>query len=192
MSELYTINFELADNDDWRDSIRLTVNRQALAVAVLDAGGVDAITVVDGGARFTSAPAVSLVGGGGSGATATAILSGGKVVAINVTAAGSGYTEAPAVVIADEAFDLTGASIAMHIRTSPDDPYAVLACTTTNGRLQISTPPTDGIFAFVVPKAEIAKVRPGDYVHDIVWSEDGVHDRFAVGAVKIVKGVTRT
>ncbi|WP_211329967.1 hypothetical protein [Deminuibacter soli] len=46
---------------------------------------------------YTSAPAVTISGGGGTGATATAVISGGRVTAINVTAGGSGYTTAPTV-----------------------------------------------------------------------------------------------
>lgn len=69
------------------------------ATASIASGAVSAIAVNDGGAGYTAAPAVYLVGGGGTGATATATLTGGAVSSINVTAGGSGYTSAPTVII---------------------------------------------------------------------------------------------
>ena len=73
---------------------------QATAVANRSGSFVTSVTVTHGGAGYSSAPAVSFSGGGGSGAAATASVSGGAVTAINVTNAGSGYTSDPAVVIA--------------------------------------------------------------------------------------------
>lgn len=51
-------------------------------------------------AGYTSVPAVSFTGGGGSGAAATATVVNGRVTAIAVTAGGTGYSTAPTVVIA--------------------------------------------------------------------------------------------
>ena len=48
---------------------------------------------------FLTAPAVTISGGGGTGATATATISGGKVTGFTVTAAGTGYATAPTVLI---------------------------------------------------------------------------------------------
>lgn len=59
--------------------------------------GVQSINLQAGGTGYTTAPTVSLTGGGGTGATATATVSGGTVTGITVTAAGSGYTSAPTV-----------------------------------------------------------------------------------------------
>lgn len=61
------------------------------------AGALDAIAVTSGGSGYTSAPTVTLTGGGGSGATAVALLDDDGVVAINITNPGSGYTSAPTV-----------------------------------------------------------------------------------------------
>lgn len=58
---------------------------------------VTGITVSSGGSGYTSAPAVSFSGGGGSGLEATAVVSGGAVTAVNITNPGSGYTSAPTV-----------------------------------------------------------------------------------------------
>ncbi|WP_221030553.1 hypothetical protein [Actomonas aquatica] len=63
------------------------------------AGPVNSIAISSGGAGYTSAPTVSFVGGGGSGAAATATVTDGEVTAIEVTALGSGYTSAPTIEI---------------------------------------------------------------------------------------------
>jgi hypothetical protein len=59
---------------------------------------VTALTVMDGGAGYTSAPQVAIVGGGGADAAATAsINNAGAVVALNLTHGGLGYTSEPQV-----------------------------------------------------------------------------------------------
>ncbi|MEY2512568.1 MAG: hypothetical protein QOE26_3331, partial [Verrucomicrobiota bacterium] len=68
-------------------TVTATANNGIVALGRVDAGGTG----------YTSAPGVTLNGGGGSGATATATISGGSVVAINITNGGSGYTSAPTV-----------------------------------------------------------------------------------------------
>lgn len=64
-------------------------------------GAIGRIVVVSGGAGYTSAPTVSISGGGGNGATATAQIDSatGAVIDITVTHAGSGYTSDPTVTI---------------------------------------------------------------------------------------------
>lgn len=57
------------------------------------------INNISGGAGYTAAPTVKLVGGGGTGATATAAVSGGVVTGFTITNGGSGYTSAPTVII---------------------------------------------------------------------------------------------
>ncbi len=63
-------------------------------------GVVTGITVTATGSGYPSAPAVSLIGGGGAGASAVAVITGGKVTSINIVSGGSGYSSAPTVVIA--------------------------------------------------------------------------------------------
>lgn len=77
----------------------------AAAVAKVTAGFVSSISVTSGGSGYTSEPAVTITGGGGSGATAKAILSGDKVAVVVVLTAGSGYTSIPAVMIAAPAVE---------------------------------------------------------------------------------------
>jgi hypothetical protein len=53
------------------------------------------VVLQSGGSTYATAPAVSISGGGGSGATAHAIVSGGAVTSVVVDNAGRGYTSAP-------------------------------------------------------------------------------------------------
>lgn len=57
------------------------------------------VSVSVGGSGYTSAPSVTFVGGGGSGAVATATISGGVVTSINITNGGTGYTTTPTIYI---------------------------------------------------------------------------------------------
>ena len=68
----------------------------------ITAGGdnVTSVGVVNEGARYLEAPAVTFSGGAGSSAAATATISGGAVTAVTVTNVGSAYTSAPTVAIA--------------------------------------------------------------------------------------------
>ena len=62
------------------------------------AGNVLTVTAVtSSGTGYTSAPAVSFTGGGGTGATATATLTGTAVTAVTVATGGINYTNAPTV-----------------------------------------------------------------------------------------------
>ncbi|MEI6273613.1 MAG: hypothetical protein WCQ03_09095, partial [Phycisphaerae bacterium] len=53
------------------------------------------ISVNNGGAGYTSAPTVTITGGGGTGAIATAILTGSAVTSVTIDNPGTGYTSAP-------------------------------------------------------------------------------------------------
>ena len=72
---------------------------QATATAVLSGQFVVGYNITFGGSGYVSPPAVTLSGGGGSGATAHAIISDGAVVEIVADTAGSGYTSPPTVTI---------------------------------------------------------------------------------------------
>lgn len=63
------------------------------------------INVTYGGEGYTSAPAVTFSGGGGTGATAQAVVLGGAVTQILVLTGGEGYTSAPTVTIAAPSVD---------------------------------------------------------------------------------------
>ena len=57
------------------------------------------IVVYNGGSGYVTAPAVTFVGGGGSGAEATSTIDAGVVTGITVTKPGSGYTSTPTISI---------------------------------------------------------------------------------------------
>ena len=80
-------------------SSRLSAGETAVAVATITGGFVSGITVSSGGSGYATEPAVTLSGGGGSGASAKVILAGDKVGSIVVLTAGSGYTTAPTVLV---------------------------------------------------------------------------------------------
>lgn len=66
-------------------------------VAATAGRGVASATVGAGGTGYTSAPTVTISGGGGTGATAVATISGGAVTAVTITNPGIGYTSAPTI-----------------------------------------------------------------------------------------------
>jgi hypothetical protein len=74
--------------------------RTATATPTVVNGFVVAITVTDGGAGYTNAPAVNISGGGGTGAMAVTTVFNGAVDKVIVQNAGNGYTNTPTVVIA--------------------------------------------------------------------------------------------
>ena len=70
----------------------------AVGSSALSGDGVGSVTITDGGEYYTSAPAVTFTGGGGSGAAGTAVISaGGLVTGVTINTAGTGYTSAPTV-----------------------------------------------------------------------------------------------
>ena len=75
---------------------RRTFGTGAVATAVI-AAVLSGITLQDGGTEYTSAPTITISGGGGTGATATCTVDAGQVDSITLTNPGSGYTSTPTV-----------------------------------------------------------------------------------------------
>jgi FtsP/CotA-like multicopper oxidase with cupredoxin domain len=61
--------------------------------------GLTGFHVLTAGTGYTTAPAVSIVGGGGTGATAHAVVTAGAVTSVVVDTPGTGYTSAPVVAL---------------------------------------------------------------------------------------------
>ena len=80
----------------------------ATGTATLQPSTVASVTVTAGGAGYTSAPTLALVGGGGTLAAATVKLVGVPITGLTLTNAGSGYSFAPSVTITAAAGDSTG------------------------------------------------------------------------------------
>jgi hypothetical protein len=70
---------------------------------------ISSFTVQSGGSGYTT-PAVLLIGGGGSGATATARVSNSVILSVVLTNSGSGYTSVPSVVFRDPSPRAKGAA----------------------------------------------------------------------------------
>ena len=72
------------------------VSGNATAVATLGLSATS-FTLAGGTTVYSSAPTITITGGGGTGATATAVLNNGIVTGITITNAGVGYTSAPTI-----------------------------------------------------------------------------------------------
>lgn len=60
---------------------------------------VRSVTVTNGGSGYINIPAVTITGGGGTGARATANINNGQVTSINMVDGGTGYTTAPTITV---------------------------------------------------------------------------------------------
>ena len=89
----------VAGSGDYRLALS-PVPAQAFATAAVEYGFVIHATITSGGSGYVTSPAITIVGGGGTNATAVANLSGGVVTSITITDAGIGYTNTPTVQIA--------------------------------------------------------------------------------------------
>jgi formylglycine-generating enzyme required for sulfatase activity len=105
---------------------KVLAGEPATAVATVTAGFVTQITVTSGGSGYLAQPAVTLVGGGGSGATAQAVLSGGSVALVIVLTAGNGYTTSPTVTI-EAPPNLLGVRLELVPKLTVDGPAGSLA-----------------------------------------------------------------
>lgn len=84
---------------------------QATAASTVSGGRVSGLTITDGGSGYvpSAPPAVTISGGGGTGASASAIVSPtGEVTSLTIINSGSGYTSAPTVTIAPRASAANG------------------------------------------------------------------------------------
>ena len=102
-------NRALSDNEvkalyDFESQPPASNPRIATAVAQVVNGFVVGATVTDGGNGYTNAPAVTITGGGGTGATAVASIANGSVNRITITNPGIGYTSTPTLTLAPPPF----------------------------------------------------------------------------------------
>jgi hypothetical protein len=99
-NDLYTqMVAGVAGSGDYRLAL-YPVPAQAFATAAVSYGFVVHATVTSGGSGYVTSPAVTIIGGGGTNATAVAQISGGVVTTITIIDAGNGYTNSPTVRIA--------------------------------------------------------------------------------------------
>jgi len=111
---------------------------KAQAEAVVSSGSVISIKIINEGSGYSSAPTVTISGGGGTGATATAIINNGSVVSIIVTNGGSGYTSTPVVTITAPRPDISDSPFSVNPYYVVTDDLNVYVCV-DNNNLGIST-----------------------------------------------------
>jgi alpha-tubulin suppressor-like RCC1 family protein len=80
-------------------SIYRLVQVGAAGTAVRNNGFITGINRAESGSGYVNPPTVTIIGGGGTGATAIANISDGAVASFTVTSAGSGYTSTPEVIV---------------------------------------------------------------------------------------------
>lgn len=91
-----------------------------------------------------------------------------------------------------EPINLTGSSFEAQLRDAPGSLTVVLACSTGNGRLVISSEPETGGISWNVMRNEMRLIEPGVYHYDMVWTRPGGYaDTVIAGTVTVERGITR-
>jgi Chaperone of endosialidase len=156
-------------------------NHTATATADAPSGGyITGYTVVDGGNGYVTAPAVTVFGGGGSGAAATAHLTGDTVTSISVAATGDGsYTGAPTVLIAPPPPDISYTTYWSNDGTSlaGSEPTAAVNVNVSNGLVTVvlgdtTQPNMTDISAALFSQEPNLRLR--------IWFSDGVNGFAAI------------
>src|SRR6185503_7669592 len=143
------------------------------ATANLSGPFVVSYNVTFGGNGYVSAPAVTISGGGGSGATAHAIISGGVVTSVVPDTAGSGYTSAPTVTIAPPPPSISFTTFWSNDGTSVNGSEPASA---------VSVPVSGGLFTVVLGDTTVANMASLDASVFLnpklqlrIWFSDGVN-----------------
>jgi len=159
-------------------------NHVATATANLSGSFVTSYTIISGGSGYVSAPAVTVSGGGGSGATATAIIAGGIVTQITPGSAGSGYSSLPTVTIAAPPANISYVTFWSNDGTSTagSQPAAAVSAPVANGLFTVALGDTT-----VVNMAAInASVFTSPNLQLRIWFSDGVNGFAAFSPVQNV------
>ena len=153
---------------------RLALNpvpTQAFATAVILDDFLVAATVTSGGAGYVTSPALTVVGGGGSGAEGYSTILDGVVTGITFTNAGFGYTNPPTIQIAPPPAAAVTATAYPVMRVdsaglAPYDNYQVQfkplidgSWTNWNGGLFTPTATTNSQFIFITNGAGFFRVQ---------------------------------
>ena len=137
-------------------------------------GSISTINVTYGGSGYTSPPAVTITGGGGSGATAAASISGGAVTQITVTHGGSGYTGTPMVIIAPPSAQIIYTTWWSNDGTSANgsEPSSAVSVSVSQGLFTVILGNTALPNMTAIP-ASIFSMEPN--LQLIIWFSDGVN-----------------
>jgi Putative Ig domain len=144
--------------------VRINGYTGATAAAVLNGTSVDSLRITNAGSGYTSAPAVSITGGGGSGATATASIDvyTGQVIGITLTAAGTGYTSQPIVTIG---------SIGL---TEPNNPIYGVVSMPDLGSFEPSISDSGMVVAYVSESNNLLPSIPVHHIDGTIYQSDVV------------------
>jgi hypothetical protein len=142
----------------------------AQATATISGGFVTVLTVTDPGNGYLDRPAVTITGGGGSGAAAEAVVENGQVTGFSIARTGSGYTSIPEVEV-EAPPSATIASLWSNDGSSSDG-------TMPTGAVSLTV--YDGIFSVVLGDDSLANMTPLPAAETLedpaflrVWFDDG-------------------
>jgi hypothetical protein len=158
-------------------------NHQATATANFSGGYVTIYTVTFGGNGYTVVPAVTVSGGGGSGASATAHLTGGAVTSITVNHPGNGsYTTAPTVSIAPPPANIAYTTYWSNDGTSSagSEPAAAVGVAVASGLFTVGL----GDTALANMSAISALLFSQPNLQLRIWFSDGVSDFAALSPLQ--------
>lgn len=128
-------------NGQFKFALVTVTNTAATASATAELTGqfVTSITVESGGSGYVTPPAVTISGGGGSGAAAHAVLTAGVVTSVVVDSTGTGYTSPPSVTIAPPPDTLSFTTFWSNDDTSDNgsEPSAAVNVTVDNGLFNV-------------------------------------------------------
>ena len=161
-------------------------NHQALAAANMSGVSpnffVGTCSVTAGGSGYTAIPEVTIIGGGGSGATASATISGGAVNHITVLTPGSGYVSPPSVVIAPPPANTAYVTYWSNDGASSDggEPATAVNVAVTNGLFTVVL--GDATLANMLPISAAVFAQPNLQLR--IWFDDGVHGFTALSPVQ--------
>ena len=153
---------------------------QATAIATNTSGFITGIGVLNGGSGYTTAPTVTISGGGGSGAAATATISGGVVTAVTVNNAGSDYANVPTVTITPPTADIAYTTYWSNDGTPSGEPSNPVTVTVNNGLFTVALGDTTISNMTAVPAALFT--QPNLQLQ--IWFNDGVNGFAALNPVQ--------
>lgn len=88
--------------------------------------------------------------------------------------------------------DLGGIVFEMEVRRQPPDNEVVIRGLMTDGSLMVGAPPDYGFITINIDHEIMERVRPGDYIGDIVGKDDVSVRRVITMDLTVVQGITRT
>jgi len=147
------------------------LTRAATGIATNVSGFLVGVNITDGGAGYTTPPTVSVIGGGGSGASFTAQISGGVVTNVIVNSAGSGYSGSPGIAFSPPASNVVAQTFWSNDGTSSSgaQPAASVPLPVTRGLYSVLLGDTALSNMSTLPASLFA--NPGVWLR--VWFNDG-------------------